>query len=68
MMGDRIAARHGIPPVQGGLVVAHHGMRFLADANGVLFPRQWLTAQLSETIIAEQGIVTSMAFKVYVGA
>ena len=40
----------------GGLVVAHYGMRFLADAGGVLFARQWLTAQLGETIIAEQGI------------
>lgn len=40
----------------GGLVVAHYGLRFLADANGVVFPRQWLTAQLSDDIIAEQGI------------
>ena len=57
MMGD-LDWQQGMPDTAcaGGLVVAHHGMRFLADANGVLFPRQWLTAQLSETIIAEQGI------------
>ncbi|MDY0249283.1 MAG: NAD(+) diphosphatase [Pseudomonas sp.] len=40
----------------GGLAVAHQNMHFLSDANGVLFPRQWLTAQLSDNIIAEQGI------------
>ena len=56
MMGD-LDWQQGMPDTAcaGGLVVAHHGMRFLADANGVLFPRQWLTAQLSETIIAEIG-------------
>ncbi len=39
-----------------GLVVAHHSMCFLSDANGVLFPRQWLLAQLSDSVIAEHGI------------
>lgn len=50
--------QQGVPDCAsaGGLVVAHHAMRFLADVNGVVFPRQWLTAQLCEDIIAEQGI------------
>lgn len=57
MMGE-LEWQQGMPDTAcaGGLVVAHYGMRFLADAGGVLFARQWLTAQLGETIIAEQGI------------
>ncbi len=50
--------QQGMPDTDctGGLVVAHHGMHFLSDANGVLFPRQWLTAQLGDSILTEQGI------------
>jgi len=39
-----------------GLAVAHCRLHFLADQQGMLFPREWLRAQLAEHIIAEQGI------------
>ena len=50
--------QQGMPSVTqtGGLAVAHCQLNFLADAQGMLFPREWLRAQLAEYIIAEQGI------------
>lgn len=45
-----------VDPVQpGGWALAHCRQRFLCDANGVLFPREWLKAQLPE-VLAEHGI------------
>lgn len=42
--------------VSSGLAVAHFRMRFLADQQGLLFPREWLRQKLAGKIIAEQGI------------
>lgn len=39
----------------GGLVLAHHRQHFLADGNGLLFPRQWLKNQ-DLPVIAEHGL------------
>lgn len=39
----------------GGLVLAHHRQHFLADANGLLFPRDWLKNQ-GLPVIAEHGL------------
>lgn len=39
----------------GGWVLAHCGQQFLADSNGVLFPREWLKRQ-EPPVIAEHGI------------
>ena len=50
--------QHGMPSLTevGGLAVAHYRMRFLGDQQGVLFPREWLRAQIAEHSIAEQGV------------
>lgn len=39
----------------GGLVLAHHRQNFLGDANGLLFPRDWLTNQ-GLPVLAEHGL------------
>lgn len=39
----------------GGLVLAHHRQHFLSDANGLLFPREWLKQQ-DLPVIAEHGL------------
>ncbi|WP_070887461.1 NAD(+) diphosphatase [Pseudomonas argentinensis] len=39
----------------GGLVLAHHRQHFLGDANGLLFPREWLKQQ-ELPVIAEHGL------------
>lgn len=39
----------------GGLVLAHHRQHFLGDANGLLFPREWLKKQ-ELPVIAEHGL------------
>jgi len=39
----------------GGLVLAHHRQHFLSDANGLLFPREWLKQQ-DLPLIAEHGL------------
>jgi NAD+ diphosphatase len=45
-----------IDPAQpGGWALAHCRQRFVANADGVLFPREWLKAQLS-AVLAEHGI------------
>lgn len=43
------------PAQPGGWALAHCRQRFLADANGVLFPREWLKTQLPG-VLAEHGI------------
>ncbi|AIR90623.1 NAD(+) diphosphatase [Pseudomonas cremoricolorata] len=43
------------PNTPGGLAVARSPEGFLADAHGVLFPRQWLVRQSFE-VLAEHGI------------
>ncbi len=50
--------QQGMPSLAqaGGLAVAHCKLNFLADQQGMLFPREWLRTQLAEYIIAEQGI------------
>lgn len=50
--------QQGMPSLTeaGGLAVVHCRLHFLADPQGMLFPREWLRAQLAEHIIAEQGI------------
>lgn len=46
--------QQGMPSLAeaGGLVVVHCQLSFLADAQGMLFPREWLRAQLAEYIVA----------------
>lgn len=39
----------------GGWALAHHRQHFLGDANGLLFPREWLKGQ-ELPVIAEHGI------------
>ncbi len=39
----------------GGLVLAHHRQHFLGDANGLLFPREWLKKQ-ELPVLAEHGL------------
>ncbi|YCH19798.1 NAD(+) diphosphatase [Pseudomonas sp. D1-3] len=39
----------------GGSVLAHHRQHFLGDANGLLFPREWLKQQ-ELPVIAEHGL------------
>jgi len=50
--------QQGMPDlnIDGGLAVAHYRMSFLSDQQELLFPREWLRAQLAEHCIAEQGI------------
>lgn len=50
--------QHGMPSLaqKDGLAVAHCRLGFLGNAQGLLFPREWLRERLSEHIIAEQGI------------
>jgi NAD+ diphosphatase len=43
------------PQLPGGWVLAHCKQQFLADENGVLFPREWLKKQ-SLPVISEQGL------------
>ncbi|WP_312934784.1 NAD(+) diphosphatase [Pseudomonas sp.] len=43
------------PQTPGGLAVVHSPEGFLADAHGVLFPRQWLIRQALD-VLAEHGI------------
>lgn len=43
------------PLAPGGWALVHCQQHFLADANGVLFPRQWLKSQ-DLPIISEQGV------------
>ena len=38
-----------------GLVLAHHRQHFLGDANGLLFPREWLKKQ-ELPVLAEHGL------------
>src|SRR5690606_26725648 len=37
--------RNGYPQGEGGWALVHYRQAFLADANGVLFPRDWLRRQ-----------------------
>ncbi|MCU1717460.1 NAD(+) diphosphatase [Pseudomonas sp. 5P_3.1_Bac2] len=43
------------PQLPGGWVLAHCKQQFLADDNGVLFPREWLKRQ-GLPVISEQGL------------
>lgn len=43
------------PQLPGGWVLAHYKQQFLADDNGVLFPREWLKKQ-DLPVLSEQGL------------
>ncbi|MDF3840808.1 NAD(+) diphosphatase [Pseudomonas citronellolis] len=43
------------PAEKGGWAVAHYRQQFLGDANGVLFPRDWLKRQ-DLPVLSEQGV------------